>query len=85
MRALLITSALIISACQTASPALEAELSEEWGSATRHNIQAHAVVPTAEQKNRTFIPADRTRRALAIQTYRDGEVADVENQSTQGN
>ena len=87
MRAVLIFSAaLLAGACQTAGPALDSELAPgEWGEASRHNMLAHAVPATVEEKARTFIPADRQRRATAIQIYRDGEVSELQYQNTQGN
>ena len=64
-------SLLALSACATTQPALQSG-SSEFGDAVRHNIAAHAVTPTAEQKADTFIPADPTKRAKARENYRNG-------------
>lgn len=68
-------SLIALSACATTQPALN-NGSSEFGKAVRHNIAAHAIEPTAEQKANTFIPADATRRAKARENYRKGETPD---------
>ena len=68
-------SLMALSACATTQPALQSG-SPEFGDAVRHNIAAHAVAPTDEQKADTFIPADATRRAKARENYRNGETPD---------
>ena len=68
-------SLLALSACATTQPALQSG-SSEFGNAVRHNIAAHAVAPTAEQKADTFIPADAIKRAKARENYRNGETPD---------
>ena len=65
-------SLIALSACATTQPALQSG-SSEFGNAVRHNIAAHAVAPTAEQKADTFIPADALKRAKARENYRKGE------------
>ena len=65
-------SVLALSACATTQPALQGQNSQ-FGDAIRHNIAAHAIAPTAEQKADTYIPADPVRRAKARENYRKGE------------
>lgn len=65
-------SLITLSACATTKPALQTG-SSEFGNAVRHNIAAHAITPTPEQKANTFIPADATKRAKARENYRNGE------------
>ncbi|MEP3890151.1 MAG: hypothetical protein ABJN69_06765 [Hellea sp.] len=68
-------SLLALSACATTQPALQSG-SSQFGDAVRHNIAAHAVAPTAEQKADTFIPADATKRSKARENYRNGLTPD---------
>lgn len=50
------------------------ETSPTYSSAVKHNISVHAVAPTDAQKQNTFIPADRERKALAKKKYQADEV-----------
>lgn len=72
---------LSLGACATSQSALQgqlshqegAELGQELGMATRANVLAHAVAPTAAQKANTFIPANRARTALTRTQYEEGD------------
>ena len=63
-----------LSACATAPSPL--------GAAIAHSKQVQAVAPTAEQKNNTFIPADRARQKHARDAYQKGEVKKLERLGT---
>ena len=75
---------LMLSACQTAAPALEPALSTELGSAVKQNIAAMAVPPTEAEKSDTYIPQDRAQRARSIKAYREGTTAVPELMTTSG-
>lgn len=62
-----------VSACATTSAGPSGN-SPQFGNAVRANIAAHAVPATPEEKANTFIPADRSRQAKAIERYKDDEV-----------
>jgi len=66
------SSLMALSACATTQSALKTG-SSEFGNAVRHNIAAHAVAPTPEQKADTYIPADAAKRTKARENYREGE------------
>jgi type IV pilus biogenesis protein CpaD/CtpE len=74
--------ALGLSACQTATPALEPALTPTLGDAVRHNIAAMAVPPTEAEKQDTYIPQDRAQRARALKAYREGTTPVPELMST---
>jgi type IV pilus biogenesis protein CpaD/CtpE len=71
---LLSASAVLLSACTTARPALDGQIDMTLGHAVHANILAHAVVPSDQQKNNTYIPADPARAALALKNYRENNV-----------
>ncbi len=60
----------LLGACATNTAAP----SPTYASAVKHNISVHAVPPTDAQKQNTFIPADRDRKALAKKRYEADEV-----------
>lgn len=62
----------ILCACATSQPALQGQLSDDFGAAMKQNITAHAVAPTPEQKANTFIPANAKKTALARKNYEEG-------------
>jgi len=66
---LLILLSLTLTACVTSQPALD-DHSPTFSEAVTFNTAAQHVVPTPAQKNNTFIPADRDRKALAIKQYK---------------
>lgn len=76
-------TALVLAGCASSKPALEGRLDTELGSAVKANINAHAVVPTPQQKANTYIPADPARAALARKNYRENTVEEPQaiNQS----
>lgn len=63
-----------LTAC-AATPALE-NTSPSFGDAVAQNIAAQRVVPTAKQKENTFIPPNRARQKAAREAYEKGEVPD---------
>ncbi|PHR91807.1 MAG: hypothetical protein COA69_11575 [Robiginitomaculum sp.] len=66
---------VFLGACATTSqPVLQGHLDERLGTATRTNITAHFVAPSAAQKANTFIPADPARTALARKDYEEGSL-----------
>lgn len=65
---------VFLGACATSQPVLQGHLDERLGTATRTNIAAHFVAPSAEQKANTFIPADPARTALARKDYEEGSL-----------
>jgi len=56
--------------------------SKNFSDATAHNRAAQEVLPTAKQKNDTFIPADANRQAIARENYRNNEVLEPARIST---
>lgn len=52
------------------------------GEAMAHNTKLQAIVPTPEQKENTFIPADSQRQKAAIDAYRKGKVKELKKVST---
>jgi len=66
-------SLLALSACATATPALD-DHAPTFGKAVTANMNAQKVAPTAAQKANTYIPADASRRALAREKYRKDDV-----------
>ncbi len=74
---------MALSGCATTKPALEGRMDTRLGSAVKANVNAHAVVPTPQQKANTYIPADPSRAALARKKYRENTVEEPQavNQS----
>jgi hypothetical protein len=64
----------LLSGCTTAQPALDGQIDSLLGNAVRANVMAHAVIPSDEQKNNTYIPADPARAALALKHYQEDTV-----------
>ena len=56
--------------------------SANFASATAHNRAAQEVLPTAEQKNDTYIPADANRQSIARENYRNNTVKEPASIST---
>ena len=56
--------------------------SPNFSDATAHNRAVHAVAPTAEQKNNTYIPADASRQSIARDNYRENTVPEPARIST---
>ena len=77
-------AASLLGACATAAPALEPELSADFGQAVAHNIAAMSVEPRPEDKADTFIPPSREHAARARANYREGTVPPPRNLSTRG-
>ncbi len=75
-------SLLVLGACATAPNPSTTATSEAFGSAVKHNIRVHAVAPTQEQKQNTYIPADRSRQDLARKRYREDDVEAPEGVNT---
>ena len=67
-----LSSITVLCACATTTPINET--SSTFGQATAHNKALHAVPPTADQKQNTYIPADRARQDLARKRYKNDEV-----------
>ena len=65
----LISVGSLLGACATTSAP-----SASFGKSVQHNTAVHAVAPTDVQKQNTFIPADRDRKALAKERYKKDEV-----------
>lgn len=63
-----------LTACAS-TPALE-KTSSNFGDAVAQNIAAQRVIPTAKQKENTFIPPNRARQKAAREAYEKGEVPD---------
>ena len=63
-----------LAGCATQKPVLQGQLSDDFGAAVSANIEAHAVAPTAAQKQNTFIPAHPARTGLAQKNYRQNTV-----------
>ena len=63
-----------LTACTTATPALNGQLDTDLGTSVRANIAAMTIAPSAKQKANTYIPADPARAALARKHYREDKV-----------
>ena len=70
---------VLLSGCETARPALEGQIDMTLGQAVHANILAHAIVPSDQQKNNTYIPADPARTALALKNYRENKVEEQDD------
>ncbi len=66
---LLVCAAGSLGACATTNTS-----GSTFGASVKQNIAVHAVAPTDAQKQNTFIPADRDRKALAKDRYKKDEV-----------
>jgi hypothetical protein len=73
---------VILSACTSSRLALEGQ-HDNFGSANKANIQAHAVTPDPAKKADTYIPADRERVRAAREAYREGKVKELEPMRSQ--
>ena len=71
----LLISALMITGCATASPALETH-SVNFGNAISQNIAAQRIAPSAEEKANTYIPPNRARQKAARESYESGTVTE---------
>ncbi len=67
--AIILSGGLLV-ACQTT---MEMP-TEGFGMAVKHNIAAHTVEPTAEQKQNTYIRPDSQRMATARDRYKKDQV-----------
>lgn len=69
-----------LTACATTQPLNNP--SKDFGQATAHNRAVQEVLPTAEQKNNTYIPADAGRQTIAREKYRENDVEEPRPIST---
>jgi len=76
---ILLTAAVMLTACASSQPALSGEL----GQATAKNKAAQFVPPTQVQKENTFIPENTELRRAARERYRTGNVTPPVNETTQ--
>ena len=65
----LVSLGALLGACATTGAP-----SASFGASVKQNTAVHEVAPTDAQKQNTFIPADRDRKALAKDRYKKDEV-----------
>lgn len=63
-----------LTACTSATPALQGRINPDLGHALSVNQSAQAIVPPPHQKANTFIPPDPYVMGKAKERYKNGEV-----------